>query len=80
MDILRDDKKIDLNEKIKLEMTVGDFLSLYIAKMTCSPDEFELCQNEFFPEIHEDLFVESVDTLEMEWIIDAIKFPHQEWL
>ena len=34
MDILRDDKKIDLNEKIKLEMTVGDFLSMYIAKMT----------------------------------------------
>ena len=80
MDILRDDKKIDLNKKIKLEMTVGDFLSMYIAKMTCLPSDFESCQNELFPEIHEDLFVESVDTSEMEWIIDEIKFPHQEWL
>ena len=80
MDILRDDKRIDLNKKIKLEMTVGDFLSMYIAKMTCSPVDFEDCQNETFPEVNEDLFVESVDTSEMEWIIDEIKFPHQEWL
>ena len=80
MNILRDNKTIELDQKIKLEMTVGDFLSMYIAKMTCSPDEFKLCQNEFFPEIHEDLFVESADTEEMEWIIDEINFPHQEWL
>lgn len=80
MDILRDDKTVDLNKKIKLEMTVGDFLSMYIAKMTCLPHEFELYQNEAFPEVDEDLFLESVDTSEMEWIIDEIKFPHKEWL
>lgn len=80
MNILRDNKTIDLNEKIKLEMTVGDFLSMYIAKMTCLPNEFELCQDQFFPEVDEDLFLESVDASEMEWIIDEIKFPHKEWL
>ncbi len=80
MNILRDNKTIKIDQKIKLEMTVGDFLSMYIAKMVCSPVDFESCQNEFFPEVHEDLFVESVDTPEMEWIIDEINFPHQEWL
>lgn len=80
MDILRDNKTINLNEKIRLEMTVGDFLSMYIAKMTCLPHEFELCQDQFFPEVDEDLFLESVGTSEMEWIIDEIKFPHKEWL
>ena len=80
MNILRDNKTIELDQKIKLEMTVGDFLSMYIAKMTCSPSDFESCQDELFPEIQKDLFVESANTEEMEWIIDEINFPHQEWL
>lgn len=80
MDILKDNKIVDVNEKIRLEMTVGDFLSMYIAKMTCLPHEFESCQKQFFPEVDEDLYLESVDTSEMEWIIDEIRFPHKEWL
>ena len=74
--------KIDdiLNKKIEIEMSVADFLSMYIAKMVCIPREFFSCQTEVFPDIKEDLFVESVGTEEMEEIIDEIKFPHEEWL
>lgn len=75
--------KIDdiLNKKIGIEMSVADFLSMYIAKMVCMPNEFEDCAQETFPYFNNvDLFTESVSTEEMENIIDEISVPHKEWL
>lgn len=82
MEILKNDKvKNILNQKIEIEMSIGDFLSMYIAKMTCSPSEFEDYENEMFPYFKEiDLFTESVNTEEMECIIDELDIPHEEWL
>lgn len=82
MELIKD-YKIDniLNKKIGIEMTVADFLSMYIAKMVCVPNEFENCANETFPEFNGiNLFTESTGTEEMEWIIDEIDIPHEKWL
>ena len=80
MELLKGIMSEKLNKNIIIKMTIADFLSMYIAKMTCNPSEFFSCQTEVFPDIKEDLFVESVGTEEMEEIIDEIEFPHEEWL
>lgn len=75
--------KIDdiLNKKIGIEMSVADFLSMYIAKMVCLPREFEECAQETFPYFNDvNLFTESASTEEMEYIIDEINVPHEKWL
>ena len=46
-----------LDKDIIIKMTIADFLSMYIAKMTCNPIEFFSCQTEVFPDIKKDLFV-----------------------
>ena len=69
-----------LKNKIELEMSVSDFLSMYIAKMTCSPEEFKEYQDEIFTNLNEkNLFINSISTEEMEAIIDEIGFPHRDW-
>ena len=75
--------KIDdiLNKKIGIEMSVADFLSIYIAKMVCMPNEFEDYAQELFPYFNDiNLFTESVSTEEMEDIVDELNIPHEKWL
>ena len=75
--------KIDdiLNKKIGIEMSVADFLSMYIAKMVCMPSEFEDYAQEKFPYFNDvNLFTESASVEEMESIIDEINIPHEKWL
>ena len=82
MEFLRYDKTDNvLNQKIEIEMTIGDFLSMYIAKMTCLPNDFEDYIQEIFPLFKNScLFTESVSTEEMEDMIDKMNIPHEEWL
>lgn len=83
MKIIENNIKDILKKEIVIKMTISDFLSMYVAKMTCPPDEFKEYVKEMFPEIENknyNLFTDSVETEEMEEIIDFIKFPHKDWL
>lgn len=68
------------HDKIVLEMTINDFLSFYLAKITVHSDEFDNYSQKIFPNFKEDLFLESVSTEKMEEIIDELNIPHTEWL
>ena len=73
-----------LAQKVTIEMTVADFLSFYLAKMTCAPSEFEQYGEECFPKLGKDqitkLFTETVSTEEIEDMIDKIGIPHEKWI
>ena len=82
MELLKSYKIDDiLNKKIGIEMSVADFLSMYIAKMVCMPSEFEDYTQELFPYFNDiNLFTESASTEEMEDIIDELNIPYEIWL
>ena len=82
MELLKSYKIDDiLNKKIGIEISVADFLSMYIAKMVCMPSEFEDYAQELFPYFNDIiLFTESASTEEMEDIIDELNIPHEKWL
>lgn len=82
MELLKSYKIDDiLNKKIGIEISVADFLSMYIAKMVCIPSEFEHYAQELFPYFNDiNLFTESVSVEEMEDIIDELDIPHEKWL
>lgn len=69
-----------LDKKIIVKMTIAEFLSIYIAQMICLPNEFEDYAHEKFPFLKEiNLYLNSIETKEMEDLIDKLKIPHKEW-
>lgn len=81
MELVKSDNIYNLlNNKIEIEMSVADFLSFYLAKMTCLPSDFKEYSEEVFPDIKDiDLFTYSTEIEAMEEIIDQIGFPHRDW-
>ena len=74
-----------LDRKIQVEMTVADFLSIYISRMVAMPLDFYQCGEDFFEDFTEDdvkelLFLNALDTEEMETLIDELGIPHKDWL
>ena len=83
MEIIEHDFDNILKKEITIKMTIGDFISMYVAKMTCTPSEFYEYLEDMFPTISkekDDLFTTSASTDEMEEIIDKTNFPHKNWL
>ena len=72
-----------INSKINIEMTVGDFLNMYVSIVNVNPVDFKESMEELFPVFNKDeiskLFVDYAKSNEMENIIDQIEFPHEKW-
>lgn len=52
-----------LDKKIIVKMTIAEFLSIYIAQITCLPNEFEDYAHEKFPFLKEiNLYLNSIET------------------
>lgn len=82
MNLLKDENFENiLTKKIKIELTVCDFLTMYFARMVCLPNEVKDYANKMFPCFENvNFLMESTNTEQIEEIIDELNIPHKEWL